>query len=225
MLEFLADETVQQRFLTGFLVTIKLSGLAATCALMLGWLIAFCRVSTVPALKGFGAAYVSIFRNTPLLIQLFFYYRGLQSIGIVLPPFTCGVLALSLYSGAYLAEVFRSGLLSIPQEQTDAGLALGLSRLRVFGMILVPQAFRIVLPAVSNQLISLVKNSSLVAFITVEELFYQIYKGAVDAFLPVEYFVEGALIYLAISLGISGVMRLIEHWMVIPGQGGEPAYG
>ena len=225
MWAFLTDPAVQRPFLDGLLVTLELSATAAVFALLLGWLAAFCRISSIAPLRLFGAGYVSVFRNTPLLIQLYFYYRGLQSIGIVLDPFVCGVLALSLYSGAYLAEVFRAGLLSIPREQTDAGLALGLSRFRVFRMILVPQAFRIVLPEVGNQMISLVKNSSLVAFITVSDLFFIIYKGAVDAFQPVEYFVEGALIYLTISLCISGVIRLLERWVSIPGQTGEPNYG
>lgn len=216
MLAFLLDGDVQHTFLEGLLTTLKLSGLSAFLALGIGFVIAFLRVSENRALKFAGFAYVELFRNTPLLIQLYVYYRGLQSLGLVLEPEACGVLALSLYSGAFLAEVFRSGLLSIPHEQTDAGLALGLSRFHVYRLILIPQALRLVLPAIGNQLVSLVKNSSLVAFITVSDLFYVVYKGAVDHFRPMEYFIEGAVLYLAVSLAISGLVRLVEHSLSRP---------
>lgn len=129
----------------------------------------------------------------------------------MLPPELCGILALAFYTGAYLTEVFRAGLLAIPKEQTEAALALGLPSCVIYRQILLPQAIRIVLPAIGNQLISLVKNSSLVAFITVNDLFLVIYKGAVDHFQPVEYFLEGAALYLSISLSIAGVIQLLEH--------------
>ncbi len=210
-MHFLTDGNVQGAFLAGLLTTLKLSGMAAVVALMLGFGMAFARMSSNPWLRWPAGLYVELFRNTPLLIQLYLYYRGLQSVGVSLPPETCGVLALALYTGAYLTEVFRSGLLSIPAQQTEAGLSLGLSSFAVYRLILIPQALRLVLPALGNQLISLVKNSSLVAFITVNDLFLVIYKGAVDDFQPVEYFLEGAALYLAVSLCISGVIQWLEH--------------
>ncbi len=209
MLAFLTDWDVQRAFAEGLFVTLKISVLSAGLAFGIGFLLAFARVSKLRWLSLSAAAYVELFRNTPLLIQLYIYYRGLQSLGVMLPPEVCGVLALSLYSGAYMAEVFRSGLLAIPPEQLDAGLSLGLSRFRAYRMILIPQAFRLVLPALGNQIISLAKNSSLVAFITVNDLFMVIYKGAVDHFMPLEYFVEGAVLYLTVSLGISSLV----HWL------------
>jgi polar amino acid transport system permease protein len=214
--DFLTDWVIQRDFLEGLLTTLRLSTISAMLALSIGFLMAFARISHARWLSGVATGYVELFRNTPLLIQLYLYYRGLQSIGIALAPETCGILALSLYSGAYLTEVFRSGLLAIPTQQTEAGLSLGLSRFKVYWLILIPQAFRLILPAIGNQLISLVKNSSLVAFITVSDLFMVIYKGAVDHFLPIEYFVEGALLYLTVSLGISAFMRLVEHWTAWP---------
>ncbi len=207
---FLSDWSIQQTFLEGLLTTLRLSAVSAALALTLGFFMAFAKVSSQPWLKWPATAYVELFRNTPLLIQLYLAYRGLQSIGLILSPETCGILALSLYTGAYLTEVFRSGLLAIPAQQTEAGLSLGLGRFNVYRLILLPQAFRLILPALGNQLISLVKNSSLVAFITVSDLFLVIYKGAVDHFQPVEYFMEGAAIYLGVSLAISGGIRLLE---------------
>jgi His/Glu/Gln/Arg/opine family amino acid ABC transporter permease subunit len=225
MLDFLTDWSVQQAFLQGLATTLRLSFISAGLALCIGFLMAFARVSRLRPLGWLSEGYVALFRNTPLLIQLYLCYRGLQSLGLILSPELCGVMALSLYSGAYLTEVFRSGLLAIPNEQLDAGLSLGLSRFSVYRMILIPQALRVILPAVGNQLISLTKNSSLVAFITVNDLFYVVYKGAVDAFQPLEYFLEGAMLYLAVSLAISGLVRLLEHCLFHPATEEQPVSG
>lgn len=222
MLDFLIDRDVQESFLQGLRTTLRITSVSAVFSLIIGFILAFARVSASRWLCWPAAAYVETFRNTPLLIQLYIFYRGLQSLGVILAPETCGVLALSLYTGAYLTEVFRSGLLAIPREQTDAGLSLGFSRFSVYRMILIPQAIRMILPSVGNQLVSLAKNSSLVAFITVNDLFYVVYKGAVDYFMPLEYFLEGALLYLTVSLAISGIVRAVETMISRPvaGYGG-----
>ncbi len=216
--EFLLNPDVQSNFLSGLTMTLRISVISGVLALLIGLFLAFASQYHNPWLQKPAHIYKEVIRNTPLLIQLYIFYRGLQSIGLTLDPELCGILALSLYTGAYLSEVFRSGLLAIPQQQTDAGLSLGLNRLQVFVRILLPQATRIALPAVGNQLISLMKNSSLVAFITVQDLFYVIYKGAVDEFQPMEYFIEGALIYLGLSLTISGVIHGVEWFLKRPGQ-------
>lgn len=226
MSAFYTDPDIQRAFLDGLLTTLHLSALSSVFALAVGFLMAFARITPLWPFRAMAAVYVSVFRNTPLLIQLFLYYRGLQSVGLMLSPLTCGILALSLYTGAYLTEVFRAGMLSVPREQTDAGLSLGLGRFQVYRMILLPQAFRVALPAIGNQMISLMKNSSLVAFITVSDLFFVVYKGAVDHFLPMEYFIEGALLYLLLSLAISGLIRLIEALTALPSAATtEAAYG
>jgi polar amino acid transport system permease protein len=226
MFSFLADWSIQRAFLDGLLTTLWLTVVSSALAILLGMLCAFGRLAPMRWLRWPTSAYVAVFRNTPLLIQLYFCYRGLQSVGMILAPETCGVLALSLYTGAYLTEIFRSGLQAIPQEQMDAGLSLGLSRFQVYRMILVPQALRLVLPSIGGQLVSLAKNSSLVAFITVNDLFFVLYKGAVDQFRPVEYFVEGAALYLAVSLAIAGLVGWVERRMSLPSVApGAVAYG
>lgn len=214
--------SAQWDFLQGVLTTARLSIISAVLALGLGFWMAFARNSRHPWLNRPAAFYVEIFRNTPLLIQLYFYYRGLQSVGLVLSPEVCGVLALSLYTGAYATEVFRAGLLGIPPQQTEAGLSLGLKPFHIYRLILLPQAIRAVLPALGNQMISLVKNSSLLAFITVNDLFLVTYKGAVDRFLPIQYFVEGAALYWLLSLGVSLLFRSIGR---LPAFGGVPLKG
>ena len=208
MIAFWLDPAPQQLFFNGLVVTLKLTVLSSVAALIIGLLAAFLRHSPLKLFVMAATMYVELFRNTPLLIQLYVYYRGLQSVGLVLAPEVCGVLALSLYTGAYLAEVFRSGLSAIPQEQHDAGVSLGLNRPLVYQLVLIPQAVRIVLPTVGNQLIALMKNSSLVAFITVGDLFHVIYKGSVDEFRPMEYFLTGAMLYLSVALSIAGLVRL-----------------
>lgn len=218
--EFLLNPGIQADFVRGFGVTCQISAISASFALFIGFWMAFARLSVQRWLRGCASAYVAFFRNTPLLIQLYIFYRGLQSIGIVLEPLTCGVLALSLYSGAYMTEIFRSGLLAVPKEQLDAGLSLGLTRLQVYKLVLIPQAVRLVLPTVGNQLIALTKNSALVAFITVSDLFLVIYKGAVDQFRPMEFFIEGALWYLLLSWGISAGVGLVGRLLECQSSGG-----
>lgn len=209
-LPFLSADNLQA-ILLGFGVTLKLSLLSAVFALGIGFMMAFFRISGMGWLERTAGVYVELFRNTPLLIQLYLYYRGLQSVGILLSPETCGVLALSLYTGAFFTEIFRSGLLAIPKEQLEAGTSLGLSRFDTYRLILIPQALRVILPPIGNQLISLVKNSSLLAFITVEDLFHVIYNGAVTEFRPVAYFAVGAGLYILTSLAISASIHWVEQ--------------
>lgn len=191
-------------------MTLWVSGIAGCLAIAIGLWMAFARSSKNPWLRLPASAYVELFRNTPLLIQLYFFYRGLQSVGLILSPELCGILALSLYTGAYMTDIFRAGFSSVPQQQLDAGLSLGFSRLQTFRLILLPQALPLILPPLGNQLINLTKNSSLLAFITVEELFHVIYNGAVEAFRPMEYFLVGSALYITIALGISSLIHLFE---------------
>jgi putative glutamine transport system permease protein len=211
MLDLLTSEGFQQAYFSGLLTTLVISAVSAVAAIGIGLLVAYCRMSPLSPLRWAGAVYVELFRNVPLLILLYFFYRGLQGAGLLLAPEVCGVLALSLYTGAYMTEVFRSGLLAIPKEQLDAGLSLGLSRFETYRTILIPQALRVILPPLGNLLISLNKNSSLVALITVPDLFYVIYKGAVDEFRPMEFFIIGALSYALIAWFIVGLIRGVEQ--------------
>lgn len=173
------------------LVTLWLSAVASLGAILIGMVAAFSRLSSFKPLRWLAIGYIEIFRNTPLLIQLLFWYSGLQSVGVTLAPELCGIVGLSLYTGAFLAEIFRAGVLAVSAQQRDAGLALGLTPLQVYLRVLLPQAARMSLPAVGNQLASLLKNSSLLAFITVEEAFYMVYRGAVEEFRPAPYFLAG----------------------------------
>jgi polar amino acid transport system permease protein len=216
--ELLASETVRQAFLSGLLMTLWISALSAVLALGIGLVMSFGRLSPNRWVRGAVSVYVEGFRNTPLLLQLYALYRGLPELGITLSPEMCGILGLGLYTGAYVTEIFRTGLVAIPPTQQESGLALGMSRFAVFWMILLPQAIRLVLPPLTSQLISMVKNSSLLFYITVEELFQVVYRGAVDQFQPLEYFIVGAVIYMALawtlSLAMAGAERLYDRWLI-----------
>lgn len=202
----------------GIKLTLIISIISSLLAFIIGLSVSFLRSLENPLIKHFSTAYVEIFRNTPLLIQIYLCYKGLPNIGITLPPVVCGILALSLYTGAFIAEVFRSGINSIAHEQYEASRGLGLTRFQTFTVVVLPQAIRIVIPTLGSQFISLVKNSSLVSFIAVSDLFYVIYKGAVDDFRFFEFFITGALIYMLLTGIIAVITNILEHNLRIPGR-------
>ncbi len=207
------ETVLKADFLQAIWTTVYLSGASALMAMAIGFLMAFASLVNIRFVKGLAQAYIEVFRNTPLLIQLYIYYRGLQSIGVILPPEVCGILGLSLYTGAYLAEIIRSGLLAVPRQQLDSGLSLGFNRFQVYFLILIPQAVRVILPALTNQWINLMKNSSLVAFITVSDIFYMVYVGAVQEFKPLKFFLIGASLYVTLTLLITLMSQIID-WLL-----------
>jgi His/Glu/Gln/Arg/opine family amino acid ABC transporter permease subunit len=203
---------------SGLKVTIFISVVSSIFAMMIGLVAALGRVSKNKVFNKIATGYVEFFRNTPLLVQIYIYYRGLPNIGIELEPIVCGILALSIYTGAYITEVVRSGIQSIAKEQFEAAEALGFSNLQKLQLIILPQAFRIVIPPLGNQFINLTKNSSLVSFITVTDIFYVIYKGSVDDFRFLEFFIIGCLIYMCLVGTISLFVNLFEYYLRIPGR-------
>ena len=163
-------------------------------------------------------SYVEIIRNTPLLIQLYFIYKALPDFGLMLSPIACGILALSLYTGAFISEVLRSGINSVASEQYQASISLGLSKFQTFRLIILPQAIKIIIPPLGSQFINVIKNSSLVSFISVTDLFYGIYKGAVDDFRFFEFFITGALIYMMLTGTVALFTNLFENLFNLQGR-------
>lgn len=204
--------------LAGLKLTVFISVVSGIIALIIGTLFALGRLSDNKIISFISTSYVEFFRNTPLIIQLYIYYKGLPNIGITLEPITCGILGLSLYTGAYITEVTRAGIQSIAKEQFEAAKSLGLSKLQMMQLIILPQAIRIIIPPLGNQFINLTKNSSLVSFITVTDVFYVIYKGSVDEFRFLEFFIVGCLIYMCLVGIISLFVNLFEHYLKIPGR-------
>src|SRR5215217_3773061 len=144
--------------LEGYRTTVVVSVLAMLLSLALGIVVAGMRTSPLAPLRWLATAYVEVFRNTPLLIQLYFYFFGLTRLGLRLSAFEAGVAALGIYTGAYVAEVVRSGVLAVDRGQTDAARALGLTGPQALRFVVFPQAVRTVLPPLGNLGIALIKN-------------------------------------------------------------------
>jgi len=197
---------------TGLVTTLKVSGLAIVLSSLLGTAVAILRLSKVRPLVWASAAFTEFFRNTPLLVQIFFWYFGSYS---VLPTvvndwlarqdfeFACGVIALTVYTAAFIAEEIRSGIFSIPKTQLEASRACGLSFLQAMVYVVLPQAFRVIIPPLISQFLNLLKNSSLVMTIGVMDLTYMARQIEAHTFHGFEAFTVSTLMYLTISLIVS----------------------
>lgn len=197
--------------LQGLLVTIQVSLLAWLLAMALGFLVALMRVTPNTLSRVFGAAYVEFFRNIPLLVIIFFIFFALPSIGVRLSGFESGVLGLGIYTAAFIGEVIRSGISGVPRGQLEAALASGLSYLQAMRLIVLPQAIRVTIPPLGNQTINLIKNSSLVATVSVFDILgtANLIGSRTFVFSPV--YIGAALLYLSLTLPSAAVVNLVER--------------
>lgn len=201
-----------QWILEGLVVTLKLSAISIVFALLVGTIIAVFRLTKFKPLEWFAIAYTEFFRNTPLLIQIFFWYFGSYS---VLPEsvnnwlydhnfeFAAGVISLTIYTSAFIAEEIRSGIFAIPKTQLESSRACGLSFIQSMVHVILPQAFRIIIPPLISQFLNLIKNSSLAMTIGVMELTYMARQIESYSFHGFEAFTVSTLIYISISLIVS----------------------
>ncbi len=178
-----------------------ISGLAAALA----------HGSKYRAARAVSAFYIWFIRGTPTLIQIFIIYFGMPQLGIRLSPFTAGVIALGINSGAYVAEIIRSGLSAIPRGQTESALALGFAPTETMKSIILPQVFRIILPPITNEAISTLKNTSLLSTITVVELTLYAQTLIATTFRPFEFYIAVALIYLALTTILTQLAAWLER--------------
>lgn len=209
----------------GLVTTLKLSAVSIGIALAAGMLIAVLRLSPVRLARGFALAYLEFFRNTPLLVQIFFWYFGSYQI---LPEsvndwlnrgsfeFAAAVIALSIYTSAFIAEDIRSGVRAIPKEQTEAARSSGFSYLGAMWHVILPQAVRLTVPPLISQFLNLVKNSSLAMTIGVAELTYQARQIESYSFKGFEAFSAATLVYLALSLAITLLITLYARKASVP---------
>ncbi|PNY79441.1 amino acid ABC transporter permease [Deinococcus koreensis] len=203
---------VWRALLRGAQLTVSLSLLAAVFGLLLGVVAGLARMSRFAAVRLLAGAYIETFRGTPLLVQLFFLYFAVpQFLPIRLEAYWTAVVGLSLFAGAYAAEIVRGSLNSVPRGQTEAARALGLSPLLTLTRVQIPQALRIALPAFGNQFIGLLKDSSLAGVITVTELLLTT-RGLVSInFQPVWMYLAVGLIYYLLSYIAARLFALLEH--------------
>ena len=155
-----------------FWLTVKMGWIGIALSVVIGIVAAFILHFKVPLLSPIVKAYVELFRNTPLLVQLFFIYFGLPKVGVAVSAEVCGALGLGLLGGSYMAESFRSGLEAVPVSQTESGLVLGMTRLQLFESVILPQAFSISVPAIVANIIFLLKETSVFSAISLMDLMF-----------------------------------------------------
>ncbi len=203
----------------GFLATLFLSGFSFVGAMVLGVVACALTIQPLRWLRAPAVVYVDAIRATPLLAQLYFLYFGLPRLGILLPEMMIGIIALALNSGAYMAEIIRSGILSIPRGQVEAGMSTGLSYTQRMRLIVLPQALRPTVSPLIGQAIVLVKDSSLLSLISVVELTRAGQRIAIDRFMPVEGLVATALGYLLIYYILKSAAGAWQARNSLPGRG------
>ena len=201
--------------LLGFRTTVVLSLLSMGLGVGLGTVLAVLRLLPVAVVRVVARLVIEFFRNVPILIQLFFYYFGLPRIGISLSAFTCALLGLSLYSGVYIAEAIRAGVLAVGHGQMEAALAGGLSRLQALRHVVLPQAVRIVIPPLTNLLVFTIKTSALASAITVEEVMYASEVVESATFRTFEIFTAAAAFYLLLTIPLGGASRWLERRLAL----------
>lgn len=197
--------------LQGLSVTIIMSLAGMLCGLVIGTLVCAARVSDKVYARRFGDIYVSIFRGVPLVVQLMLIFYALPVIGISLPAFFAALIALSFCSAAYIGEILRGGLLGIPKGQVEAAKMLGFRGVHIWRRILIPQALVISLPSLVNELILLVKASSLISIIGIAELTRTSQNIATAVFRPLEIYLAAAALYLAVNLLLAMAGRYAER--------------
>lgn len=194
-------------------VTILVSLLSIALAIVLAALGALGRLSRNPVANGIASFYVSLVRGTPLLLQIYFIYLALPQAGIVLPELACGVIALGFNYGAYMTEIFRAGIQAVPHGQTEAAESLGMNSRTTFFRIVAPQAFRIVTPAIGNDFIAMLKDSSLVSAISVHEILYNAQVVGRPTFQSMQTLIIAALVYWAMTIVFSYFQGRLERRM------------
>jgi His/Glu/Gln/Arg/opine family amino acid ABC transporter permease subunit len=211
MLEYFNFRVIAQyldQYLIGLLATGWISLVSIFLALILGTIACVMRLSKNRLISSVSAVYIESIRSTPLLTQLYFFYFGLPSIGININEVQTGILALSLNSGAYIAEIIRAGILSVPRGHIEAGIASGLSFIQRLHYIILPQALGVVVPPLLGSAIILVKDSSLLSLISVLELTRAGQILTSERFMPAEGFFTTAAFYLLIYTGL----KVFSDW-------------
>jgi len=198
----------------GIIKTFQVTVLSIIFALMIGLFVGLGRISRITLINRICTVYVEIIRGIPLLVQLFYIYYALAKF-VMIMDITAAVIAMSVCYGAYISEIFRAGIQSIPKGQMEAALALGLSRTRAIYRIILPQTIKVVLPPIGNEFIALLKDSSLVSILAVSDLLRRGREYASTTFNYFETYTVIAIIYLIMTLFFSRLVGYMEERMKI----------
>jgi polar amino acid transport system permease protein len=197
-------------FLQGALMTIRITALATVLGILVGVGMAGLQLIKNRILSGIIQAYIEIIRNTPFLVQLFFVYFGLPTIGILIPAWQAALIALTINTGAYATEIVRAGIESIAKGQIEAGRALGLSGLQIFLYVILKPALMVVYPALTSQFILFVLNSAVISAISAQELAYQAKYVASRTFRNFEIYLFITIVYLIIAQIFRAAFQLVS---------------
>lgn len=208
--EPITEWSVLEFLLGGLGLTVKAAATGMVGALVLGTALALLRLSRAGPIRWLATAWVEFFRGVPLLLLIFFTFFGLHRQGVDLSPFQALVIALALYNGAVLCEIFRAGILSLDRGQTEAAYAIGLHYWQTMRLVILPQAVRRMIPAIVSQLITLLKDTSLGFVITYEELLRRSRSTGEFFKNPLQATVLVALVYIAVNLTLSRIARHLE---------------
>lgn len=198
-------------YLEGALTTLGLALCAVVLGVILGLIFALMRLSKFAVLRAIAGAYIEFVRGTPMLVQIMIVYYGLNAMGIALPAFVAGIITLAINSGAYVAEIIRAGIQAVDRGQGEAGAALAMTPITTMRYIILPQAFRNILPALVNEFITVIKESSIVSVIAIGDLMYKATRVRGITFLAVEPYIIAALIYFIITFTLSKLLGRLER--------------
>lgn len=183
--------------LAGLRTTLLLTLVSVVLAVVIGGPIAVMRTSDIAPLRWIAHGYISVVRGVPLIALMFVIYFGIVSV-LRVDAFTAGALGLGIHTSAYVAEIFRSGFLAVPRGQTEAARSIGMSKIVTVRRVVGPQAIRVVIPALANQMIITLKDSAVASFITVDELFLRAQRLSAANFQPLAFYVIVSLYYLIV---------------------------
>jgi polar amino acid transport system permease protein len=202
---------IMPALLTGLRVTVLLTFVIMGIALIAALPIALARMSSRRWLRFPSTIYVQVLRGTPVLLQLFYLYYVLPFAGIELNAWTAGIIGMSAAYSAYLSEIYRAGIEAVDRGQTEAALALGMSRVQVMRIVVLPQAFRIVIPPIGNMFVGLFKDTSLLSILTIRELMFQGQLLAATNFRHITIFTVIAILYLAVCWPSAAIIDRLEQ--------------
>ena len=200
-------------FMEGVEITLQLAFFTVLFGSLLGLVVAVCRRTRLLPLRWLMNAYVAFIRGTPLLVQVLLVVYGLPQLGIRFPRMTLCIIALVINSGAYMAELIRAGLQSVEKGQVEAAESLGMSSGQTMLYIILPQAVKVTLPAMGNEFVAIIKESSILYAVGVYELTYQAYKLASVNYYYIETMIVAALIYFVLTYVATKLLSLLERRM------------
>jgi polar amino acid transport system permease protein len=197
--------------LQGIGLTLLVSSVSIVLATILAAIGALGRLSKSAVLNAIASFYVSFFRGTPLILQLLFWYLALPQVGIVLDPILCAIFALGMNYGAYMTEIFRAGIQAVPLGQREAAAALGMSSRTAFIRIIAPQAFRIIVPAIGNDFVAMLKDSALASTVSLHEILWRAQNIGAQKFKTLQTFMIAAVVYWVLTIVFTAIQNRIER--------------